>query len=272
MLGIRLGENLLIDPADDNKYGYWEHRQIARIQDILLAELGRTWYKPRGVLPLPEGWLESEPTRVATAYLKELVASELVAASDALWGFKDPRTIRLLPMWQKILHECDATPIYILAVRRPESVVQSLVARNGLSPTHARFLWTQHYLEAFRQVGPQISAIVDYDLWFQQPARNIRSMLKATGAISSRSSALQICQAVLDRDECHYDGSSKGSSLVERIYSLIVSRAPLSYRMFRLRRIGEKFEQAGALLQPWQEMIDVQHPVDRLPIEAWERV
>jgi hypothetical protein len=272
MLGVRLGDDLLVAPAHDNKYGYWEHRQIARIQDILLAELGRTWYAPRGVLPLPKGWLESKPTRAATEHLTELVAGELATAGGGLWGFKDPRTVRLLPMWQKILWQCNATPIYVLCVRQPESVVQSLVTRNAMSQAHARFLWLQHNLEAFARVGPQISAIVDYDLWFSRPARNIRPLLKATGAVWTMPSALQITQRALDRDERHYDGSKRAGSLADQVYQLILRRALRFYAVSRLHRISAKLDEAYTLLQSWHEIIDVQHPADRIPTEAWEQV
>ena len=39
-----------------------------------------------------------------------------------IWGFKDPLTAILLPMWQEIFDELHLEPFYIQAVRHPGSV------------------------------------------------------------------------------------------------------------------------------------------------------
>jgi hypothetical protein len=271
MMGVRLGEDLATAPAADNKFGYWEHRGITKTQDLLLAELARTWYKPRGLLPLPRGWLASEPARAAAGHLKTLVATELAGANGALWGFKDPRTVRLLPMLRDILEACNAEPIYVLCVRRPGSVVRSLVGRNKISPEHARYLWVQHNLDAFREVGPEIAAILDYDCWFERPDRNLRRLLRALGGRPEYASALTTCRSALAPEERHHNvGDDLSGSLDDMIYAALIARVPRFVRTSRLRRLALRFDRAATLFGAWREIIEAQ-PLDLIPTEAWER-
>jgi len=270
-LDVALGSDLLLDPAADNKYGYWEHHEIAMTQDFLLASLGRMWHEPRGVLPLPEGWLDSEPARRATATLIDIVRRERVAAGTALWGFKDPRTLRFLPMWDRVLTACGVRPVYLLAVRRPDSVAASLIKRNGMSVHQARFLWLQHNLAPFRGSNPpSIAATIDYDLWFERPAHNMGRLLGALSSKLKLRSALDLCRPVLDHDARHHEAAGT-ASVADRVYRLLIDPMPDRFRVYRLRRQVRRFAEAEHLLFAWQEMIELCHAAGPLPVAAWSR-
>src|SRR5580704_7688813 len=106
-LGVYLG-NDFISPKPDNPKGYWEDRNILEINERLLGVFGFKWeevaliddsqWEAPGV-----GALRAE----AIAYLK----SQFV--SHELWGFKDPRTIRLLPFWHSVLHSLEVDECYL---------------------------------------------------------------------------------------------------------------------------------------------------------------
>jgi len=266
-LGVRLGENVLTRTEEDNKYGYWEHRFIARTQDFLLAELGRMWHEPRGLLPLPPGWLEAAATRRAMADLQDILDAELRAAGGHAWGFKDPRTIRLLPMWQRIFAARNLTPTYILALRAPHSVAASLMARNRMAAERALFLWTQHTLEPFR-LGLRMAAQIDFDSWFSAPRRNITKLLRATGSSETPEHALSICSALLDHNERHHAHAAAGSA-ADRIYRILVQPAPSLLKRYRLTSMAAQFDHAAGLLGAWQSAIEECHPAGPLPVDAW---
>src|SRR6202042_3196435 len=57
-----------------------------------------------------------------------------------LWGFKDPRTIRLLPFWLTVFERLDVDGRYIVAIRNPLSVAASLLRRQGMTPTLSHLL------------------------------------------------------------------------------------------------------------------------------------
>ncbi len=269
-LDVALGSDVLRSPAADNKYGYWEHREIAMTQDFLLASLGRMWHEPRGVLPLPEGWLDSEAARAAAATLTGIVRHETEAAGSAVWGFKDPRTLRFLPLWDKVFAACGVTPLYILAVRRPDSVAASLVKRNGMSVAQARFLWLQHNLAPFGGRRPAaIAATIDYDLWFDRPARNMARLLRALPSRLKLRTALELCAPALDADERHHVAPG-AASLADRIYRVLIDPMPERFRLYRLRRQARQFDDAAVLLRAWQDMIERCHAAGPLPFEAWK--
>jgi len=268
-LGVRLGEDVLTRAQKDNKYGYWEHRGIAMTQDFLLAELGRMWHEPRGLLPLPRDWLEQAATRRAMAALDAIVGAEQVAAGSAPWGFKDPRTIRLLPMWQRIFAARKITPTYILALRAPDSVAASLMTRNQMTAERALFLWSQHTLEPFR-LGVCPAAYIDFDTWFDAPRQNIAKLLRAAGAPETLEHALSICLPLLDGNERHHAFAPSGSA-ADGIYRILLGPAPEMVKRYRLRRVAAKFDHAAELLHAWQEAIDECHPPGPLPVDAWRR-
>ncbi|GAB0117220.1 sulfotransferase family protein [Acidisoma sp. 7E03] len=168
-LGLPLGERLLTGPMPDNPQGYWEHAEIVAIQDGLLAALDRSWWGRHALSPLPHGWQNAAATQAARRALRDILRAEL-ASAPGLWGFKDPRTLRFLPLWQEILEELGLETKLILAMRHPAAVAQSLRQRNGHRLGFAQALWAFNMQEVLATAGGQLTAVIDYDLWFVRPS------------------------------------------------------------------------------------------------------
>lgn len=161
-LGVACGEDL-IPAGRSNVAGFWEHSEIVAVQEKLLARIDRVWHGPHGTFPLPDGWRDAQATREAREALTAIVRRELEVHPDHIWGFKDPRTMRLWPLWLDIFEDLNINPVPVVMVRHPEAVVRSLAKHNGLSPSRARLVWLQHNVEAMRHVGGHVRAVVDYD-------------------------------------------------------------------------------------------------------------
>ncbi|TFE68170.1 hypothetical protein A7Q10_00580 [Methylacidiphilum caldifontis] len=99
-LGIPFGKNL-IGANEHNKKGYWEDQEIVAIQDGLLIQLGLDWWKENSVDPYPKDFFLSPPLLNAQQKLKE-VLSQRMEENGGVFGFKDPRTSRFLPIYRKI--------------------------------------------------------------------------------------------------------------------------------------------------------------------------
>src|SRR5271154_2798891 len=94
MLGVYLGDDFL-SPKPDNPTGYWEDRNIYEINEHLLSVLGLKWH---GISLIDDvRWHEPEVEALCAEAL-EYLRSQFI--DHSFWGFKDPRTIRLLPFWQ----------------------------------------------------------------------------------------------------------------------------------------------------------------------------
>ena len=156
-LGVALGEHLM--PAtNDNPRGYWEHADIVKVHERLMSALGWGWEDIRS---LPTGFENSAAGEIAQAELTALLHRDF--AGVPLWGLKDPRLCRLMPLWAPLLAVEEVEPRYLLAIRHPLDVAASLAARDGIGMARGLLLWLGHLLDAERATRGKRRAIVHYE-------------------------------------------------------------------------------------------------------------
>jgi len=80
-----------------------------------------------------------------------------------LFVLKDPRISRLLPIWLPALEGIGAESAFILALRNPLEVAESLRLRNGFSAGKSVMLWLRHLLEAERATRLYRRTFVSFD-------------------------------------------------------------------------------------------------------------
>lgn len=167
--GVYLGRDL-VAPKEDNPKGYFEHDKIWRVHQEILKGLGSS---ARDVRNLPVGWQNSEVARRGLDRVRAIVARDF--GSAPLWGAKDPRMSRLVPIWREALASLDVEIRVVLAVRHPAEVVASVVSRDPISPATAMFLWLRYSLDAERDSRGLIRSAPHYpDLltdWRKELAR-----------------------------------------------------------------------------------------------------
>ena len=143
MLGVALGENLMAAATDNNEAGFWEHQGVVDVHDRLLKDLGMRWDDPRA---MPADWLASEAAARAQAALAGIIDDEF--AGIGLWGVKDPRMCRLLPLWRPLLKARGVRPAVVHMVRHPLEIARSIERRDGLPRGRSLLLWLRHQIEA----------------------------------------------------------------------------------------------------------------------------
>jgi hypothetical protein len=162
-LGVYLGNNFL-DTQPDNPTGYWEDKTIVDFNDRVLAAFGLHWEEV-GLIRDPQ-WELPELAALRREAIDYIRAS---LARRPIWGFKDPRTIRVLPFWRDVFREADIAASYLVAVRNPLSVAQSLLQRQGMPTIVGHRLWLVYvvpYLSELRNGG---YAVIDYDEFLRAP-------------------------------------------------------------------------------------------------------
>jgi hypothetical protein len=142
-LGVELGPSLLPAQAGVNDRGFWEHAEIVAVHDRLLAAIGSSW---DDVCPLPDQWWKAQDVMPFRHELLHIVQRDF--ARVPLWGVKDPRICRLLPLWQDILAELGCPASYLIITRHPQEVACSLARRDGFPASKSYLLWLGHVLEA----------------------------------------------------------------------------------------------------------------------------
>jgi hypothetical protein len=188
MLGVYLGNNFL-DTRPDNPTGYWEDKNIYEINERLLAALGLKWEE----VALIDDTLWHKP-QVETLRTEavEYLRSQFV--SHTLWGFKDPRTIRLLPFWQSVLRRLEVDECYLVVVRNPRSVALSLRKRHGMDEITAHFLWLVYMVPYLSEIAGKPFIVADYDLVMADPRQQIERIARGLKIPLNENSTVAIEQ------------------------------------------------------------------------------
>lgn len=172
--GVALGSADSIAPAAaDNPRGFWEHEPLRRVNEALLEVFGGAWLNPP---ELPPDWLRDPRVEPLRARARELLAREFAGAR--LWGFKDPRTSLVIDFWRELL---PARPRWIVAVRNPLEVADSLKRRDGLPSVLAEDLWCAYTRAALLGTEPAERAIVHYERLLARPAAEMRRIFAELG-------------------------------------------------------------------------------------------
>lgn len=162
-LGVYLGNDFL-DAQPENPTGYWEDRNVVALDDRVLKELGLSW-DATGLIERRQ--LDSRRVRALQREAAQYCGGAFGARP--LWGFKDPRAIRVLPFWEGALAACDSDDSYVVVIRNPRSVAASLFARQKMDAEQAYRLWNAHMLPFLADVFDKPMVVVDYDLLMEQP-------------------------------------------------------------------------------------------------------
>ncbi|GAP65638.1 hypothetical protein MBSD_n0928 [Mizugakiibacter sediminis] len=156
LCGLPLGSDF-VPASADNPRGFWEHREVVAIHEQLLSALDHRW---ASVAPMPAGWRHHPAAAKARERLHALIDKEF--SGLPVWGVKDPRLCRLVPMWIDLLAERDVEPRFLFVVRDPREVVESMWVRDRRMPPIGELLWAQHVLEPERATREHKRAMVAY--------------------------------------------------------------------------------------------------------------
>jgi hypothetical protein len=211
-LGISLGTDLL-PPTADNETGYWEDKDLYAFNEELLAAIEERWCSVR----LYESHLQEFPELPALqARARDLLAAKL--ATYAAFGFKDPRSSRLLTFWSRVFESLNLAPEYVIVTRNPLSVAQSLLKRDGLRGAQSYLLWLQHMLASLHFTEDSPRVVVEYDQMLSDPAGQllrIRSVLNLPEPENSTALLADYANGFLREDLRHtrYDEESLRQSV-----------------------------------------------------------
>jgi hypothetical protein len=165
------GKDCLVGPHDSNPTGHFEHRDFLEINEALLARLGGAWDVP---VELPADW-RTDPR---FGDLAERAAC-LVAgfAGSFPWGWKEPRTTLLLPFWQALVPDLR----YVVCIRNPLEVAQSLARRNAIALPHAIDLWLRYTSAALAHTRGRPRIFTFYGDYFGNASREIARLARFCG-------------------------------------------------------------------------------------------
>lgn len=164
-LGIDLGDKLT--PASErwNAKGFFEDNDIVyKVNRGVLYAIDHPWMS----VDIYQDWQKHEEKLQPLQRLAVSLLQSRLAQAD-YWGFKDPRTAKLLPFWQSVFRETGVQDHYVIALRNPLASANSYRSLSGCDLEEALLLWLTHMIPAVEGTMGKKRLVVSYDLLLQDP-------------------------------------------------------------------------------------------------------
>lgn len=158
LLGARLPSGLMPAVNENNETGFWEPQSVADLNDEILQALDSEWddvfsFRPHQYLSNFDG--------VYLGRAVELLEEEFEGSETIV--LKDPRISVLGSFWDRALRRAGYATHYVVMVRNPLEVAESLRARDGFPREKSLLLWTSYMVAADRDTRNHPRIFVSYD-------------------------------------------------------------------------------------------------------------
>lgn len=257
LLGLDLGAPGALQEAHPkhNPTGYWEYRAIVALQQGMMNDLGHESF---GSEPLPADWLTRSEVGRCAERLEMVIARDF--AGRETWGWKDPRTCILIPMWQRILARLQTDLHFLIVVRDPRHVAASLQVL-GEKPDSSKYQLAWHYymLSALVHSRGYPRGFVSYQALLEDWRRAVGEALEAArvrlpGWESTDASSRigDFLEPSLERS-ARIAGSAWAAPFVEESFELVsrfANGTASSRDDSRATQLLEEYEQYGRALVP----------------------
>lgn len=173
-LGVDLG-NQLIEADSRNPKGFYEDADILyKINRGVSAAIDYNWIEYGEDEKLIE--TDSE-LRDYKNYAVGLLCERFVKTGN--WGFKDPRTVCILPFWQAVFKAVNVEDKYILALRNPLASAYSNQKFAKMDLEAGLILWIKILKTMINGTVGKKRVLISYDLMLQNPRLQLDRMQKA---------------------------------------------------------------------------------------------
>jgi len=180
-----------------NRKGFFERKDVVRINDRILESAGASWITP-----------ERFPRSISVPYERhalyhdaESVVSELSTRPN--WFIKDPRMCVTLPFWKKLFTD----PVYLLVVRNPLNVAKSLAKRGDCSIPTGLALWERYTRDMFFHTRDNKHLVVSFEAIMADPLLVMSRIMADLAAFNGHAVDLQedMLKSWFDRSLVHHE-------------------------------------------------------------------
>lgn len=156
-----------------NPKGFWESLSIAKLNEDFLQKMESHW---SSALPLPADWGESISAREWRTSLLNLI-SEVFRGAE-LPTIKDPRFCTLILGLEPWLESRLIDTSFIIPIRNPLEVYNSLMNAQGTDLYNALRLWIHSILTAEKFTRSYRRKFISFDILIQDPANVLETCIK----------------------------------------------------------------------------------------------
>ncbi len=171
MLGAEFGSNLMPALPGNNDKGFFEDLDVVALNVDLLNATGGDWHS---MAPIDLGVLLPEQLDQFRVRAIDLLRAK--CRENRILSVKDPRLARLLPFWKPVFACIGVRVLYLIAVRNPISVVQSLARRDGFPVEKSYILWLAYVVSALDLTQDVRRVLIDYDRLMDMPRQELENI------------------------------------------------------------------------------------------------
>lgn len=180
-------EALALTPARDNPKGFWERRDVLRINDQLLKLQDCQWNKLKN-------WDFSAAGHRTPELEKQMQRIIQVMDAHRNWFIKDPRLCLTLPAWLGLLE----SPVALIVYRDPLEIALSLSNRGAISPEQGLALWEIYAAGLLNASLSMPRCFVKHADIISTPVKACETMLQQLTALGAEGLSMPSPQAICD--------------------------------------------------------------------------
>jgi hypothetical protein len=251
LLGVHFGAG---DPStSDDGRSRWASADLLAFHDRLLSALNVAECDLDEIPDLPtESWAE-ESMRVIRGEMVEWLRTQLIR--NRRFGFHDPKAVWLLPIWDEICAELGVEVRYMLCVREPAQVAQSVEALGLLDLRRGEYRWMVHTAQLVSNLGDRQVCIVPHGGW--EESGDNANMLSITATLGLERLAENPLVAQLTKQtfdlglwENADQPSATAGRFAQALYDRIVDCAPAGCLDQSVRSVAGDIIAFVAFVQP----------------------
>lgn len=246
---------LLRPRNSDNETGFWEPRDLVRLNRKLMSSVGLDW---DSIAPCRTEHLPNSDRAALVERTKQYL-TEITRSHNTVL-LKDPRLCRLLPIWLEAAAKLGKRVSAIHAVRSPLDAAASMHARNDLALQVGVWIWIRHIVEAEAYTRALPRVFINYETLitnWQTVAAAVTPLCpgaKATPGISTQNAIERFLDPALRHHRIQQWDETvtpQLSNLVEEIYACtqqLTDNPGSAIAMRRLDRVTEQINMLDSLI------------------------
>ena len=210
---------------DANPFGYWERSEVNDFHDRILKFFDRDWHSPTHSFALPRGWWADPKVRAIRDEIQDWLKAKMTSVGR--FGFKDPRTSLMLPMWDEIFCAGNITANFVVCVRSPASVARSLGRRGDVTDVkEGEHRWLRYNSQIIADVGRRRVCVIPFQKWFESGSGNLDRLLNYVNADppANISAVRDAIRQIVRPDLCHFNANCDvyNSSVTQSVYETML--------------------------------------------------
>ena len=237
LLGAALPKRLMV-AHEDNPAGFWEPQSVADLNDEILQALDSEWddvfsFRPRHYLSNFDRFYIGRAVEVLE---QEFNGSEVIV-------LKDPRISVLTSFWDRALQEAGYATHYVVMVRNPLEVAESLRMRDSFPREKSLLLWSSYMIAVDRDTRETKRTFLSYEQ-LMSDWRAVRDRIQEDTGVpfprDTAAAAIEIDRFLDNRLRHHQAASEDLSSRAD-----VPDEVKVLYRIFSNACEGEEVDSSA---------------------------